>query len=138
MDSFSQDPLDENFKKRVNDLTTFSVSQIDDENVRQNKYNELKDFDLKSLTDNQRKYFENTLRKNMMYRTAKRFIKNTNYNDFFTNYNNLVKSKTPDYKPAIGGKSHRRKKSKSRSKSRSKFRGKSRKLDKSHGKSKHK
>ena len=134
MDSFSQDPLDENFKKRVNDLTTFSVSQIDDEKLRQDKYKELENFVVSNLTDNQKKYFENTLRKNMMYRTAKRFIKNTNYNDFFTNYNNLVKSKTPNYKPAIGGKSHRRKKSKSRSKSR----GKSRKRSKSRGKSKHK
>ena len=134
MDSFSQDPLDENFKKRVNDLTTFSVSQIDDEKLRQDKYKELENFKVSNLTDEQRKYFENTLRKNMMYRTAKLFIKNTNYNKFFTDYNNLVKIKTPYYKPAIGGKSHRRKKSKLRSKSRSK----SRKRSKSRSKSKNK
>ena len=73
-----------------------------------------------------------------MYRIVGRFnIKNTNsnYNNFFNRYNDLVKTKTPDYKPMTGGK-HHRKKSKSRSKSRSKLRGKSRKRNRSHNKNK--
>ena len=139
MDSSSQETLDENFKKRVNNLTTYNVSVIaTNKEERDSKFKELENFDVINLTDDQKKYFNNTLRKNNLYRANRNDLRNTDYKDFFKKYSNMVITKTSDYKPAIGGKSHRRKKSKSLSKSRSKSRGKSRKLDKSHGKSKHK
>jgi len=46
MDLSSQDTLDEEFKRRVDNLTTFSVSQIDDEKVREAKYHELENFNV--------------------------------------------------------------------------------------------
>jgi hypothetical protein len=127
MDLSSQDTLDEEFKRKVDGLTTYNVSVITtNKDGRDAKFKELEDFDVSKLTPEERAYFNSKLLENMSFRGSLNDSKNPYYKSFFESYNNLVNRKTTVVNiPATGGKSHHRKKSKTRSKSRSKSRGKS-------------